>query len=171
MNVLPIEKRTQIINLLVEGNSMRATSRIADCSINTVTKLLIDVGIACSEYQDKAHINKCFPVLSRHSRYPVGPNPTIVALQYHLAYRSTTETVTQHWLQSKVRINRNPASVQIDFRSMVVRLEKLIAFAEQKLGGHARAVPKRFGSPPETKPRVPRPAPVRDPFHQAIPDH
>lgn len=57
MNVLPIEKRTQIINLLVEGNSMRATSRIADCSINTVTKLLIDVGIACSEYQDKAMRN------------------------------------------------------------------------------------------------------------------
>lgn len=57
MNVLPIEKRTQIINLLVEGNSMRATSRIADCSINTVTKLLIDVGAACSEYQDKAMRN------------------------------------------------------------------------------------------------------------------
>jgi|SRR5450759_458585 len=57
MNVLPIEKRTQIINLLVEGNSMRATSRLADCSINTVTKLLIDVGSACSEYQDKAMRN------------------------------------------------------------------------------------------------------------------
>lgn len=57
MNVLPIEKRVQIINLLVEGNSMRATSRIADCSINTVTKLLIDVGAACSEYQDKTMRN------------------------------------------------------------------------------------------------------------------
>ncbi len=57
MNVLPIEKRTQIINLLVEGTSMRATSRIADCSINTVTKLLIDVGTACSEYQDNAMRN------------------------------------------------------------------------------------------------------------------
>lgn len=57
MNVLPIEKRAQILNLLVEGNSMRATSRIADCSINTVTKLLVDVGAACSEYQDKAMRN------------------------------------------------------------------------------------------------------------------
>ena len=57
MNIVPIEKRTQIINLLVEGNSMRATSRIADCSINTVTKLLIEVGMACSEYQDKAMRN------------------------------------------------------------------------------------------------------------------
>jgi IS1 family transposase len=32
---------------------MRATSRIADVSINTVTKLLIDAGRACSDYQDK----------------------------------------------------------------------------------------------------------------------
>jgi len=54
MNVLPIEKRAQILHLLVEGNSMRATSRIADVSINTVTKLLIDAGTACLAYQDKA---------------------------------------------------------------------------------------------------------------------
>lgn len=54
MNVLPIEKRAQILHLLVEGNSMRATSRIADVSINTVTKLLIDVGTACREFQDEA---------------------------------------------------------------------------------------------------------------------
>lgn len=53
MNRLPIEKRAQVLNLLVEGMSMRATSRIADVSINTVTKLLIDVGTACADYQDK----------------------------------------------------------------------------------------------------------------------
>jgi len=53
MNKLPIEKRAQIIGLLVEGNSLRSTTRLADCSINTVTKLLVDVGAACSEYQDK----------------------------------------------------------------------------------------------------------------------
>ena len=57
MNVMPIQKRAHILNLLVEGNSMRATSRLADVSINTVTKLLIDVGTACSEYQDKAMRN------------------------------------------------------------------------------------------------------------------
>ncbi len=57
MNILSIIKRTQILNLLVEGNSMRSTSRIAGCSINTVTKLLIDVGMACSEYQDRVMRN------------------------------------------------------------------------------------------------------------------
>src|SRR3979411_2543397 len=38
--------------MLVEGNSMRATSRMADVSINTVTKLLVDVGAACADYQN-----------------------------------------------------------------------------------------------------------------------
>lgn len=52
MNVLPIEKRAQIIGLLVEGNSMRAVTRLVGCSINTVTKLLEDVGAACLAYQD-----------------------------------------------------------------------------------------------------------------------
>ncbi len=57
MNRLPIAKRAHILNLLVEGNSLRATSRIADVSINTVYKLAIDAGEACSVYQDQAFRN------------------------------------------------------------------------------------------------------------------
>lgn len=53
MNRLPITKRVQIINLLVEGMSLRATSRIADVSINTVTKLLVDVGKGCQVFHDE----------------------------------------------------------------------------------------------------------------------
>lgn len=53
MNSLPLQKKVQIINLLVEGNSMRATSRIADVSINTVTKLLVDVGRACDKFHNE----------------------------------------------------------------------------------------------------------------------
>jgi IS1 family transposase len=46
MNKLPIEKRRLILNMLVEGSSMRSISRIADVSINTVSKLLVDAGNA-----------------------------------------------------------------------------------------------------------------------------
>jgi IS1 family transposase len=53
MNQLSISKRAQIIHLLVEGNSLRATSRIADVSINTVTKLLVEVGLACEEFHNE----------------------------------------------------------------------------------------------------------------------
>jgi len=50
MNRLSLEKRTQIISLLCEGNSLRATTRIVGVSINTVTKLLVEVGTACRDY-------------------------------------------------------------------------------------------------------------------------
>jgi len=53
MNRLPLERRTQIVGRLVEGNSLRSTSHLAGVSINTVTKLLVDVGTACSRYQDE----------------------------------------------------------------------------------------------------------------------
>lgn len=54
MNRLSLQDRAQILALLVEGNSMRAVTRITGKSINTVTKLLVDVGVACSAYQDQA---------------------------------------------------------------------------------------------------------------------
>src|SRR5207302_11256777 len=37
---------------LMEGNSSRATVRMTGAAKNTVTKLLVDLGRACSEYQD-----------------------------------------------------------------------------------------------------------------------
>ena len=53
MNRLPLAKRAQILNLLVEGNSLRSASRIADVSINTVYKLVVDAGEACAAYHDE----------------------------------------------------------------------------------------------------------------------
>ena len=53
MNRLSLEKRTQILKCLVEGNSIRATARICNVVKNTVIKLLVEVGEACLEYQDK----------------------------------------------------------------------------------------------------------------------
>jgi IS1 family transposase len=52
MNRLSSADRAAILGMLVEGNSLRATSRLADVSINTVTKLLVDLGAACAEYHD-----------------------------------------------------------------------------------------------------------------------
>ncbi len=51
MNRLSLQDRARILGCLVEGNSLRATSRMCDVSINTVTKLLVDVGTACDLYQ------------------------------------------------------------------------------------------------------------------------
>ena len=52
MNKLDIKTRVTILNMLVEGSSMRSISRITGVSINTVTKLLEDAGRACAAYHD-----------------------------------------------------------------------------------------------------------------------
>ena len=54
VNKLSTERRGQIIACLVEGVSIRATVRVTGAAKNTVTKLLVDLGRACAEYQDKA---------------------------------------------------------------------------------------------------------------------
>ena len=57
MNRLSTEKRAQIIGCLAEGNSIRATVRMTGAAKNTVTKLLVDLGEACSNYQDATLVN------------------------------------------------------------------------------------------------------------------
>jgi len=53
MNRISQAKRTAVVRCLVEGNSIRATVRITGAAKNTVVKLLVDLGAACSEYQDQ----------------------------------------------------------------------------------------------------------------------
>jgi IS1 family transposase len=53
MNKLSLAKRVQILSMLVEGSSMRSISRVADVSINTVSKMLIDAGRACAAFHDE----------------------------------------------------------------------------------------------------------------------
>jgi IS1 family transposase len=52
MNKLDIAKRAQILSMLTEGVSMRSVSWLADVSINTVAKLLVDAGRFCAGYHD-----------------------------------------------------------------------------------------------------------------------
>lgn len=53
MNKLPVAKRVQILSMLVEGSSLRSASRVCGVSINTVTKLVVDAGMACASFHDE----------------------------------------------------------------------------------------------------------------------
>ncbi len=52
-NVMNSQKRAAIVRCLVEGNSIRATSRMTGACKEAITKLLVTLGDACLEYQDK----------------------------------------------------------------------------------------------------------------------
>lgn len=53
MNRLPLEKRVRVLSCLVEGNSIRATSRMTGVAKGTIISLLEDVGDACERYHDE----------------------------------------------------------------------------------------------------------------------
>ena len=53
MNRLPISRRAQIINCLVEGNSIRSTERMTNTHRDTVMRLLVEVGNGCASIMDQ----------------------------------------------------------------------------------------------------------------------
>jgi IS1 family transposase len=57
MNKLDTAKRIQIVAALVEGCSIRSTVRMTGASKNTIAKLLVELGAACSEYLNKTLVN------------------------------------------------------------------------------------------------------------------
>jgi IS1 family transposase len=54
MNRLTTAKRTAVVKALVEGCSIRATVRLTSVAKNTIVKLLVELGAACTKYQDGA---------------------------------------------------------------------------------------------------------------------
>ena len=44
MNRTPLARRTQIINCLVEGNSIRSTERMTNTHRDTIMRLMVEVG-------------------------------------------------------------------------------------------------------------------------------
>jgi IS1 family transposase len=52
MNTLTKDERIRVVAALVEGNSIRSTSRMTGIARNTVTKLLVDLGTTCAAFHD-----------------------------------------------------------------------------------------------------------------------
>ncbi len=46
-------ERAQIIRALVEGNSIRSVSRMTGAARNTISSLLVQLGTACADFQDR----------------------------------------------------------------------------------------------------------------------
>src|SRR5467141_1153813 len=53
MNRVPFARRVQIINCLVEGNSIRSTERMTGTHRDTICRLLVEVGDGCAKLMDE----------------------------------------------------------------------------------------------------------------------
>lgn len=82
MNRLPLEKRVQILSMLVEGASMRSVSRVVDVSINTVTKLLVDAGLACVDFHDRTVRNVKSERIQADEIWSFTDNPPLAGIRF-----------------------------------------------------------------------------------------
>ena len=57
MNRLSTEERAQVVSALVEGVSIRSITRMYGYSKNTVAKLIVELGAACSQYMNEHLVN------------------------------------------------------------------------------------------------------------------
>src|SRR5271169_2038019 len=53
MNRVPLGRRVQAINCLVEGNSIRSTERMTGTHRDTICRLLVEVGDGCAKLMDE----------------------------------------------------------------------------------------------------------------------
>lgn len=153
MNKLSTEKRVQIINLLVEGNSLRSTTRITGVSINTVTKLLVDIGAACYEY----HNENVHSLNSKRIECD-----EIWAFCYSKEKNATEETkaafgagdvwtwvgidadskLVASWLVA----DRSPESAEIFMEDVAMRLNNRVQLTTDGLKAYLKAVDNAFGN-------------------------
>lgn len=57
MNILKADKRRAVVAALVEGASVRSTVRMTGVAKNTVSRLLLDMGLACADLMDRTMRN------------------------------------------------------------------------------------------------------------------
>jgi IS1 family transposase len=151
MNKLPLSKRVQIINLLVEGNSLRATSRICDCSINTVTKLLVEVGKACEKFHNEVVQNvNCQRVqadeiwsfvYSKEKNVPSGMEEEAGDVWTWTAIDADSKLIVS-WLVG----DRDAESANVFMNDVASRLTSRVQLTTDGLNCYLEAVTQNFGS-------------------------
>ena len=152
MNRLSLSRRTQIINCLVEGNSIRSTERMTNTHRDTIMRLLVQVGEGCAAIMDKqmhnfscgriqvdeiwSYVGKKQARLTREDdRDRLGDMWTFVALD------SDTKLVPSYLVGKRNR--QNAAAFMVDLSE---RLTNRVQLSSDALNTYVDAVERAFGA-------------------------
>ena len=153
MRRLPREKRSQILAMLVEGMSMRATARVCDVSFNSVARLLDLAGIACKRHHDQ-HVRgikgrrdiQCDEVWqfvhhkdrAKEWAKPLDKGGTIWTF-------TAIDADTKLLVSYMVRMRRNTGSAVVLMRDMAGRLKKRPRMTSDSIVAYKKAAKLVFG--------------------------
>ena len=153
MNKLDETKRSAVVAALVEGCSIRSTVRMTGVSKNTISRLLVELGAACSGYLDKHLVNlnskriQCDEIWSfvgakdknvptaRKDEFGIGSAWTWVAID-------ADSKLICSWLVGK----RDPGCATEFIQDLAARLRNRVQLTTDGLKCYLTAVPDGFGS-------------------------
>ncbi len=152
MNRTPLARRTQIINCLVEGNSIRSTERMTDTHRDTICRLLAEVGNGCAKLADKQmrdlrcqriQVDEIWSfVRMKQARIPRGMPRINVGDQWtFVALDSETKLVPAYRVGKRTR--ENAVAFMADLSD---RLSNRVQISSDSLRSYVDAVEKAFGA-------------------------
>lgn len=152
MNRLSTAERARIVGCLVEGMSIRATVRITGAAKNTVTKLLVDLGRACEEYQDKTLRNlpckrlQCDEIWSFcYAKQKNVPEEFKGVLGYGDVWTWTAICADTKLIPSWLVANRSPEAAKMFMDDLAGRLSNRVQLTTDGHGAYLSAVECAFG--------------------------
>jgi IS1 family transposase len=152
MNILPIEKQTQIISALVEGNSVRATARMVGVEHKTVLRVLLRVGDRCGQILNETmrrlpcrfvQADEIWTFVGKkEKRIGQGDNPQLVGDQYVFVAMDSETKLVPTFLVGK----RNAANAWQFMQDLQTRLANRVQLTTDGFRPYLPAVEDAFGA-------------------------
>jgi IS1 family transposase len=152
MNRLNLDRRTQIIGALVEGNSIRSTERMTGVHRDTIMRLLVEVGTGCADIMDekmrelpcrRVQVDEIWSYVGKKQRQlkpeddrtRVGDQWTFVAID------AETKLVPSYLIGKRTSVCAN-----IFMRDLSARLANRVQLSSDAMDAYADAVERAFGA-------------------------
>jgi IS1 family transposase len=152
MNLLSREKQVQIINAMVEGNSIRATARMVDVEHKTVMRVILRAGEHCSQILNErmrqlpcrvVQMDEIWTYVGKHERFVNGSdNPAEVGDQYVFVAMDSETKLIPCFLVGK----RSTASAWHFVQDLESRLANRVQLTTDGFRPYINAVEDAFGA-------------------------
>ena len=146
MNRVPLVRRIQIINCLVEGNSIRSTERMTGTHRDTICRLLVEVGDGCAKLMDeqscrRIEVDEIWAYVGKKQRHITQDDPRRVGDQYTFVLDPESKIVPAYRVGKRDLLNATAFITDLS-----ERLANRIQLSSDALAAYVEATEQALGA-------------------------
>jgi hypothetical protein len=152
MNRVPLPRRVQVINCLVEGNSIRSTERMTGTHRDTICRLLVEVGDGCAKLMDeqmrelpcrRIEVDEIWAYVGKKQRHMTPhDDPRQLGDQYTFVALDPETKIVPAYRVSK----RDLPTATAFITDLSERLANRVQLSSDALAGYVEATERAFGA-------------------------